>query len=221
MLLLSTFFVRKKKMPRKRAYHHGNLGEALLEAAVHLIADVGPTGFTLREVARRAGVSHNAPYRHFRDKDELLASVAAQGFRELNQAMLDAAESQPTALDRLKRAGWAYVAFALRRPEHFTVMFDAPISKIQHPECETASREAFGTLVNLINVCQSEGQLPAGDSLTRTLLAWSIVHGIAKLAISGRLPFRSQAEVLRFTESALNESLLAWAIPAPRQRVPN
>lgn len=208
-------------MPRKRAYHHGNLRETLLDATAHLIAEAGATGFTLREVARRAGVSHNAPYRHFRDKDELIASVAAQGFRELNQAMLDAAERQPTALDRLKRAGWAYVAFALRRPEHFTVMFDAPISKIRYPECETASKEAFGTLVNLINLCQSEGQLPAGDSMTRTLVAWSIVHGIAKLAIAERLPFHSQAEVLRFTGSALNESLLAWALSAPQQGVQN
>jgi AcrR family transcriptional regulator len=195
-------------MPRKKAYHHGNLREALLDAAIHLIAEAGPTGFTLREVARRAGVSHNAPYRHFRDKDELIAAVAAQGFRELNQAMLDSAEGQPTALDRLQRAGWAYVAFALRRPEHFTIMFDAPISKNQYPECEKASKEAFGTLVNLINLCQSEGQLPAGDSMARALVAWSLVHGIAKLAIAERLPFRSQAEVLRFTASALSESLL-------------
>jgi AcrR family transcriptional regulator len=209
-------------MPRRKAYHHGNLREALLEAAAPLVAETGPAGFTLRELARRAGVSHNAPYRHFRDKEELIAAVAAQGFRELNRAMLDAAESQPTALDRLKRAGWAYVAFALRRPEHFTVMFDAPVSKLQDPEreaateCEKASKEAFGTLVNLIGLCQSEGQLPAGDSLARTLVAWSMVHGIAKLAIAGRLPFRSRAEVLRFTASALNESLLAWAIPAAR-----
>src|SRR6185295_17683625 len=110
-------------MPRKRSYHHENLRETLLEAAIHLIAEAGPAGFTLREVARRAGVSHNAPYRHFRDKDEMIAAAAAQGFSELNQAMLDAAGSEPTPLDQLKRAGWAYVSFALHRPEYFTVMF--------------------------------------------------------------------------------------------------
>src|SRR6266481_2821386 len=97
--------------PRK-PYHHGHLQEVLLRTAIQLIGEVGPVGFTLREVARRAGVSHNAPYRHFQDKEELLAAVAAQGFRELNQAMLDAAKQNSDALDRLKRSGLAYVDFA-------------------------------------------------------------------------------------------------------------
>src|SRR5579864_8644856 len=116
----------KETMRRAKPYHHGNLREALLGAAIRLIAEVGPTAFTLREVARRAGVSHNAPYRHFRDRDDLMAAVAAQGFRELTQAMVEAAGNRTDALDRLKRAGLGYVTFALRRPEHFTVMFDAP-----------------------------------------------------------------------------------------------
>src|ERR1700681_5062026 len=101
-------------MPR-RPYHHGNLREALLQAALRAIADVGPAAFTLREVARRAGVSHNAPYRHFRDKDALLAAVAAQGFRELTRAMREAGERQSKALDKLSQSGLAYVAFAVRR----------------------------------------------------------------------------------------------------------
>src|SRR6516162_5295812 len=131
MLLVSTLraTVLYGKMRRAKPYHHGNLREALLEGAIRLIAEVGPTAFTLREVARRAGVSHNAPYRHFRDKDDLMAAVATQGYRELTEAMLDAAEHQRNALDRLKHAGLAYVAFAMRRPEYFAVMFDAPVSK--------------------------------------------------------------------------------------------
>src|SRR6195256_264747 len=125
-------------MRRPKPYHHGHLREALLQAAIQLIAEVGPAGFTLREVARRAGVSHNAPYRHFRDRDDLMAAVAAQGFRELTQAMMEAAGQPSDTLDRLKRAGLGYVAFALRRPEHFTVMFDAPISKRKHPDSAAA-----------------------------------------------------------------------------------
>src|SRR5271167_4118544 len=126
MLMMSTSRL-ERGVDRVRPYHHGNLKDALLDAAAALITEVGPQYFTLREVTRRAGVSHNAPYRHFRDKDELLAAVAAQGFRELTRAMQEAVEPQSNALDKLKQSGLAYVAFAIRRPEPFTVMFDAPV----------------------------------------------------------------------------------------------
>jgi AcrR family transcriptional regulator len=204
-------------MPKKRPYHHGNLRQALLEAATRLVAEAGPTGFTLREVARRAGVSHNAPYRHFRDKDELLAAVAAQGFRELKRAMLDTSKSQITALERLKRSGLAYVSFALRRPEHFTVMFDAPIAKAKYPDSAEAAEQAFGTLVGFVEACQREGQLPRGDVMQRALAAWSLVHGIAKLAVAQRFPFRSRAEVLKFASVAIDGSLsgAALAVDSP------
>src|SRR5262252_9734440 len=116
MLLVSTFraTVLYGEMRRAKPYHHGNLREGLLEGAIRLIAEVGPTAFTLREVARRAGVSHNAPYRHFRDRDDLIAAVAAQGFRELTRAMIETAAPRSDALDRLKQAGLSYVTFALR-----------------------------------------------------------------------------------------------------------
>src|SRR5215469_15808691 len=105
------------EMKRSKPYHHGNLREALLSAALRLISEVGPTAFTLREVARRAGVSHNAPYRHFRDRDELMAAVSTEGYEELTRTIRDAAEQESGALARLKGAGLAYVKFALRRPE--------------------------------------------------------------------------------------------------------
>src|ERR1700752_5133044 len=175
-------------MSKRKPYHHGNLREELLEAAIRLIAEVGPTAFTLREIARRAGVSHNAPYRHFRDKDDVIAAVATQGYRELNTAMLEAAKPETDTVRRLKCAGLAYIAFALRRPEHFTVMFDAPIPRRANPEAAEAGERAFGALVTLVKNCQDAGQLPTGDSLELALLAWSMVHGIAKLAITGRLP---------------------------------
>jgi len=199
-------------MRRRKPYHHGNLREALLESAIGLIAEVGPAGFTLRELARRAGVSHNAPYRHFRDRGALMAAVATQGFRELTRTMLRAADEESGALDRLKGAGLAYIAFALRRPEHFTVMFDAPAAVKTHPDSAEAAEEAFGTLVNFVKNCQEEGRLAAGDPQEFARLAWCMVHGIAKLAITGRLPYRPKAEVLKFAEFVMNESL-------PRARV--
>jgi AcrR family transcriptional regulator len=194
-------------MPSKKAYHHGHLQEALLDAAIQLIAEIGANGFTLREVARRAGVSHNAPYRHFADREELLASVALQGFRELNQAMQDAAARQSTPLDRLKHAGIAYVEFALRRPEHFTVMFDAALPQAKAPASPKDDEVAFATLVAFVKASQESGDLPAGDTLQLALLAWTMVHGVAKLATAQRLPFKSKAEILKFAKFVIDESL--------------
>jgi len=196
-------------MRQRKPYHHGNLREALLQAAVRLIAEVGPTAFTLREVARRAGVSHNAPYRHFQDKEDLIAAVATQGYEELTTAMVDAASQQAEALDRLKCAGLAYVAFALRRPEHFTVMFDAPFSEHTHPDAAKAAKCAFSTLVGFVKVCQEQGQVPSGDPAAHALLAWSMVHGVAKLAITGRLPYRSKAGIMKFATFVIDQSLPA------------
>ena len=206
-------------MRKTKPYHHGNLREALLEAALRLISEVGPTAFTLREVARRAGVSHNAPYRHFRDREELMAAVSTQGYRELTHAMLDAVERNSGALEQLEQAGLAYVKFALRRPQHFTVMFDAPPTKasekpcfnpakmkIKYPEAAEAAEESFRTLMQFVAACQQKNLLPSGDTKQLALFAWSIVHGIAKLAIAGRLPFSSESAVLRFAEYVIQNA---------------
>ena len=195
------------RMRPRKPYHHGHLEETLLETAIQLIGEVGPAGFTLREVARRAGVSHNAPYRHFADREELLAAVAAQGFRELTQAMRDATRGQANSLERLKQAGLAYVEFALRRPEHFAVMFDAPVAKRTSSEQAEAAEEAFGTLLSLVKACQAERQLPPGDTLQFALLAWTMVHGIAKLATAKRLPYHSRAGILKFANFVIDASL--------------
>lgn len=194
-------------MSKPKPYHHGHLREALLRAAIQLIAEVGPAGFTLREVARRAGVSHNAPYRHFADREELLAAVASEGFRELDRAMLKAVQHQRTSVGRLKRAGLAYVEFALRRPEHFTVMFDAAVSERKMPDSSQAAEQAFGTLLGLVKSCQDEGRLRPGDPYQFAFLAWSMVHGVAKLATAKRLPYASPADVLKFANFVIEESL--------------
>ena len=196
-------------MKKEKPYHHGNLREALLRAAIGLIAEVGPMAFTLREVARRAGVSHNAPYRHFRDKEELMRAVATEGYRELTVAMEDAARKQPRAVDRLKHAGLAYIEFALRRPEHFAVMFDAPLSERRHFDSIATAKEAFSALVGLVKDAQQSGELAPGDSGEYALLAWTMVHGVAKLAITGRLPYRSKSGILKFGSFVIDQSLPA------------
>jgi len=187
---------------KPRPYHHGNLKQALLTASLGLIRERGLSAFTLREVARRAGVSHNAPYRHFRDKQALLAAVAAEGFDRLTESMRRAAESGSSALDRLRLSGRGYVQFALRHPQHFAVMFDAPRRYDSYPETRAAGQRAFGTLVRYIEDCQAEGCLPKGDWQPLALLAWSMVHGVAKLAIGGQLPFADSGEVVNFADLA-------------------
>jgi AcrR family transcriptional regulator len=189
-------------MRTPRSYHHGNLKQALLRASIGLLRKVGPSAFTLREVARQAGVSHSAPYRHFRNKQELLATLAAEGFDRLTTAMTRAAGSVTAPLDRLRLSGRGYVQFALRYPQHFAVMFDTPGRFEQYPDAQAAGAQAFGTLVRYIEECQAEGVLPPGDSKAFALLAWSMVHGVAKLAIGGRLPFSDTRDVLSFTDSA-------------------
>jgi len=181
----------------KRPYHHGNLKDALVDAAVSLIGEVGPQAFTLREVARRAGVSHNAPYRHFADKDDLLGAVAAQGFERLTAALRAAMEGEGTALEKLARSGTGYVRFAMEFPLHLQVMFELP-HHLPRPEYMAAARQAFDTLVEAVQAAQAEGGLPAGDPVSYAIISWAGVHGLAKLAGGGRLPFSAE-EAIRFT----------------------
>lgn len=209
-------------MKQPHPYHHGNLKEALLEAALQHIDTAGPQGITLREVARRAGVSHNAPYRHFADKDELLAAVAAQGFERLTAAMNAEAAAAGTAADRLRLTGRGYVGFALEYRKHFSVMFDRPPSAHSYAEYSAAARRAFEVLMDAIKACQDAGDLPAGDPTPFAFTAWSLVHGIAKLAIAGQFPFRTTADVLGFTDRAtrgLLEGILKKPASPRRRRL--
>jgi AcrR family transcriptional regulator len=193
--------MEEESMQPGRPYHHGKLKQALVDAAIALIAEVGTTGFTLREVARRAGVSHNAPYRHYRDRDELLAVVAMQGFERLTASMRRSAARGSGTLQRLRFCGRGYVDFALHWPQHFFVMFDLPSSREKYPEYAAAGQEAYDTLLSFIVACQEDGALPREEPEVLALTAWSLVHGIAKLAISQHLPF-GRAAARNFADKA-------------------
>ena len=190
-----------------QAYHHGNLRRALLDAGLQLIREVGARGFTLREVARRSGVSHTAPYRHFRDKDELIAAIAEEGFEGLEKEMRKARGSKDSPSASLVEAGRAYVGLALRRPDHFRVMFEADLDRKRHPDARAAAGRAFTALLDLIRDCQESGELPRGDSLDLARIAWALVHGFASLAIGGQFPGRKRADVLALTERAMRAQL--------------
>lgn len=171
-----------------------------------LIGEVGPRAFTLREVARRARVSHNAPYRHFTSKDDLLVAVASEGFERLTAVMKKWSAKGKTPLERLQLCGCGYVDFALHWPHHFLVMFDLvmfDLSRGLASGCvkEPEGKNAFDVLMSCILAAQQSGDLPAGDPLPLAWTAWSLVHGIAKLAVSGNLPLNRVA-TLNFARQA-------------------
>src|SRR4051812_44426799 len=125
---------RKERRRAERGYHHGNLKEALVQAALDLIAQKGPAGFTFAEAARSAGVSPAAPYRHFRDRDELLASIAQRGFEQF-EARLNAAwdDGRPDTVTAFERVGKAYLAFARQEPAFYSAMFESGVPADHNP----------------------------------------------------------------------------------------
>ncbi len=130
-----------------RGYHHGNLKEALLRAALELIAQKGPAGFTFAEAARWAGVSPAAPYRHFRDRDELLASVALRGFERFTTVLEKAwDDGRPQPFAALDRLGKAYLEFARAEPAYYSAMFEVGIALASIPELHEAGERAFAVL---------------------------------------------------------------------------
>lgn len=167
---------------RKDAYHHGNLRPALVEAARDRLEREGVQGVTLRSVAAQAGVSHAAPYAHFRDKNALLAAVAAAGFGELHtrlRASRSAADGHPG--DPLARTGRAYVAFARAHPALYALMF-GPISDMpRSDELEEAAGLAWGELQEVV-----ASTVPSGAE-TAAVAAWSLVHGLASLLNARRI----------------------------------
>ena len=171
------------KNRRRRGYHHGNLREALIEAALDLIASKGPTGFTIAEAARAAGVSPAAPYRHFRDRDALMADVARRGFVQFH-ADLSAAwnEGRPTPMKALDNLGKAYLAFARNEPAYYSAMFEAGIPVSDGIELSGAGEGAF---VILREACEAvSAGLPKDKqppALMMALHIWSMTHGIASL----------------------------------------
>lgn len=123
-------------LSNRKPHHHGNLRDTLLQASLGLIREGGIREFTLRELARRAGVSHAAPYRHFREKAQLLAAVAEDGFNGLTAAMHSAAAKPRSPFGRLQNAGVAYIDFAQEQPEHFLVMFTVNLDESLHPSAQ-------------------------------------------------------------------------------------
>jgi AcrR family transcriptional regulator len=172
---------------RRGTYHHGDLKRALTEAALALVAEKGPKGFTLTEAARRAGVSAAAPYRHFADKAQLLAAVATEGFIQLHEELSAAGEGVPDPKSRVIQLGRAYVRWGVTHPDYYLSMFGTETVKRDHPDLLVAGGRAFNNLVDAITSCLETGALRGEDSLKIAGPMWSLVHGVASLAIGGDL----------------------------------
>jgi len=150
-------------------YHHGDLRTAVLAAAGKLIEKEGLAGLSVREAARRAGVSHNAPYRHFPDRDALLAALATDGFSQLGQALEGRAG---------RELGEAYVRFALGHPQRFRLMFGGQLALDRYPELRTQAEATHGRLTAAFAGLGAEAKFAAAA-------AWSLVHGLAQLILDG------------------------------------
>src|SRR5215471_5618355 len=183
-----------RRAPRQRPANASvvaGLGNELLKAAATLVAERGPQGFSLREVARRARVSEAAPYWHFASREALLAAVAEQGFVGLATAMTEVRERVREPRRRLREIGVAYVRFALAHPSHLRIMFGPEIAdKAAHPALHRAADAAFGLLVTSIAEAQRAGQVRPGHPEELAVAAWALVHGLSALLVDGQLARR-------------------------------
>jgi AcrR family transcriptional regulator len=173
MLTLST-----REPELNKPFHHGDLRHALIEATAELIERDGPASVSLREAARVAEVSHNAPYRHFPTRQALLAAVAAHGFRQLRTRFEEALAATPE--NRMLALGQSYLRFASTHPGLFRLMFGSGLDRQSHPELEQAAQEAFGLL--------QRATLDSGSPSPRAaaLGAWALVHGLSHLIVDNQ-----------------------------------
>ena len=172
---------------RRESYHHGNLREALIQSALALIAERGPAGFSFAEVARAAGVSPAAPYRHFRDRNALVAEIARQGFERF-AAELDRAwsEGRPDPVTAIENVGRAYLTFARRDPAFYAAMFETGFPLEADPALLRASEQAFAVLRRAADLAVASHRDPAAPrppALMVALHLWAMAHGIAALFV--------------------------------------
>ena len=167
----------------KRGYHHGNLRQALVDAALELIADKGPQGFTLSEAAKRAGVTPAAVYRHFEGREDLIAEIARQGY-EIFADLMDYAfdDGKPSAMAAFESTGRAYLAFARKYPGHYVAMFESGVSVNRTPELATAAARARGVLEAAAEAL-SEHIPPEKRPPAQMFSAhiWAMSHGVVEL----------------------------------------
>jgi AcrR family transcriptional regulator len=194
-------------MSPKAAYHHGDLRAALVRAAMDLLEEGGEAELSLRAVARRAGVSAAAPYRHYDDREALVSAVAAVGYRELAER-LAAAHPSPSTPDELASVAVAYVQFALERPALFRLMFGEPCDR------DSDERVAATATVSLYLRGIVERTFPQADSEALATAVWALVHGLAFLHLDGKLDAAAPSAVAHRVTAAVQALLTATRVGA-------
>lgn len=201
----------------KMAYHHGDLRTALIDSALEIIEELGAQGLTIREVARRAGVSHAAPYRHYADKDELILAVVERGFDLLQETMLVARkEAGEDPLAQFAASGQAYLSFALRYPTYYRVMFSGDLLNSNgHESLQHTSSAAFKQMKDDLVTCQKLGIVRQGDAFLQAVSIVSTVHGYVSLVNDNRISHLvgdkySDSDIQGFVMSAMFEGLGAY-----------
>jgi AcrR family transcriptional regulator len=191
-----------RRKPAKAAYHHGDLRVAILRAAAEVLEQHGVSALSLREAARRAGVSHNAPYRHFADREALLAALAAEGFAQLGTALDSAGAGGPRA------RGEAYVHFALEHPQRFRLMFGGLLRLDADPALREAAAQSYRGLVGAFEAVVGREGAPLAAAA-----AWSLTHGLAQLLLDGHFAqaTRNAEEAAGFVRAVLGAVRVARA----------
>jgi len=168
------------------AYHHGNLKEALIEAGMKALATAEADELSLRMLAREVGVTANAAYRHFADKDDLLNALAAEGFKRFAQSQRQAVAGHDAPEERLKASGLAYIAFAMAQPGLYRLMFGRLDQMCNHADLQCNSMDAMSVL---LDAAAAQLKMPEHDERVRVAAAacWGLVHGLSALAMGGQL----------------------------------
>jgi AcrR family transcriptional regulator len=171
-------------------YHHGNLKEALISAGLEILSKKGIESLSLRNVAKQIGVSHTAPYNHFRDKQDLLAAISAAGHKQFHIVLLETYQKfKNTPKDLITEIAWAYLQFALQNPDKFKLMFSGALEEEEnHPEFEEITQKTINLFEEIIRFCQSNGALGEGNVYKIAITLWSSVHGFTMLVLEDQFP---------------------------------
>lgn len=197
----------------RRGYHHGNLRAALVEATIDLIEEKGPSGFTLAEAAKKAGVSAAAPYRHFKGREDLIAEVARQGFEIFGDLLSFAKSKEKTPIAALESVGRAYLAFARKNPGYYIAMFESGVSINATPELASVANRAMNVLSQSAE--DITAHLPTDKRPPASMIShhiWAMSHGIVELFARGEPGARSPFSPEDLLESGLGVYLRGLGI---------